>query len=155
MRDLRHEITPNLPLPETTEDNPSGVTDPAPREWAGRGETGSALRDRSSRTETPESEHKPTWWSRNPEVVSALEIPDDKSMRSLFSMLTTEGKENIRRFPNAKHHNSVVTGTKPVCIKYRCKGKCRLECPHAHVKPGEMTTELRRKTDEGFKKAYE
>jgi hypothetical protein len=150
MRDLRHGITPNLPLPETIEDNPSDVTDPAPRERAG-----SSLQDRPSRNEMPESEHKPTWWSRNPEEASAWEIPDDKSMRSLFSMLTTEGKENIRRFPKLKHHNPVVTGTKPVCIKYQCKGKCRLGCPHAHVKPGEMTTELRRKTDEAFKKAYE
>jgi hypothetical protein len=75
-------------------------------------------------------------------------------MKNLFLISTPEGKENIQRFPNVKHHNPATTGKRPLCIKCHCRGKCRVGCPNSHMKAKSMPTEVYTQTNEAFKRAY-
>jgi len=75
-------------------------------------------------------------------------------MKDLFTSFTPQGKENIKLFPLATHHNTNVGGKRPLCIKYQCKGKCRAGCPQAHVRPNSMDPDMRSKVANAFRKAY-
>jgi hypothetical protein len=142
MRDLHHGITPNLSLPSLVEDEP--------REPKSDKKEGRAEKHPKAETETD----KPQWWSQNPDPVAAWTLPKGKEMKNLFLISTPTGKDNIQRFPSVRHHNSSVTENKPLCIKYHCRGKCRVGCPHAHVKPKSMSKDVYAQTDEAFRKAY-
>jgi hypothetical protein len=144
MRDIHHGITPNLPLPSILE----GKTESPPA--AEEATTPSKRRPQGE----DEDKKPPAWWSKNPEMVEAWIIPDNKDMKDLFTSFSPQGKENIKRFPHVRHHNPAISGKKPLCIKYQCKGKCRVGCPQAHVKPTSMTEEVRTKVTEVFRKAY-
>ncbi len=96
----------------------------------------------------------PDWWITNPKVVSAWALPDDKSMKDLFTSFSPQGKENIKLFPQLPHHNPAVSGKKSLCIKYQCKGKCRAGCPQAHLKPAVMAADVKAQIASAFKKAY-
>jgi hypothetical protein len=140
MRDLHHGITPNLPLPSLVEDKPSNRRTDKRESTPGRpSEPGS---------------DKPQWWSQNPDPVPEWSLPASKEMKNLFLTSTPEGKENIQRFLHVWHHIPAITGKKPLCIKYHCRGKCRVGCPHAHIKAKSMPTEVYAQTNEAFKKAY-
>jgi hypothetical protein len=143
MRDLHHGITPNLPLPSLVDDEPR-KTDKGKEDGGGGKPAAKSDAD-------PD---RPQWWSRNPDPVAAWNLPKGKEMKHLFLTSTPEGKENIQRFPHIRHHNPSVTEKKPLCIKYHCRGKCRVGCPHAHVSPKSMSKEVYSQTDEAFKKAY-
>jgi hypothetical protein len=76
-------------------------------------------------------------------------------MKDIFTSYTPpQGKENIKRFSNMKHHNLAIRAKKPMCIKYQCKGKCRTRCVQAHVRPLEITPKTMGKIKEAFQKAY-
>jgi hypothetical protein len=75
-------------------------------------------------------------------------------MKDLFTTFTPQGKENIKLFPHVKHHNPTVTGKKPLCIKYQCKGKCRVGCPQSHVKLSSLSAKVKTMISDAFKKAY-
>jgi hypothetical protein len=143
MRDIHHGITPNLPLPSVL----SGEQD------EGKGHDG-VPGSQKRRSQEEEEKKPPSWWSKNPESIDAWGIPDDKNMRDLFTRSTSQGKENIKLFPHVKHHNPTVTGKKPLCIKYQCKGKCRVGCTQSHVKPSSLSAEVKTKISDVFKKAY-
>lgn len=145
MRDLRHGITPNLPLPTSIL---SGDDNRAPPKDKG----GSGPGKRPARED--DDKKAPAWWSTNPECVAAWALPADKNMRDLFTSISEQGKENIKLFPSIKHHNPSVTGKKPLCIKYQCKGKCRVGCPQAHIKPSDMSADVKTKTGDAFQKSY-
>ena len=144
MRDLRHGITPNLPLPNSIFSG-DPVREPLKNKGSGSGK-------RQPRDE--EEKKPPAWWSQNPECIAAWAIPDDKNMRDLFTSITPKGKENIKLFPHIKHHNPTVTDKKPLCIKYHCKGKCRVGCSQAHIKVSDMSTDVKTKTTAAFLNAY-
>jgi hypothetical protein len=143
MRDIHHGITPNLPLPSTL----SGETE-------GRGEPSGSTPKTKQAQAGDDDKKTPAWWITNPEVVSAWALPDDKSMKDLFTSFTPQGKENIKLFPQVPHHNPAVNGKKFLCIKYQCKGKCRAGCPQAHLKPASMAADVKDKIATAFKKAY-
>jgi hypothetical protein len=145
MRDIHHGITPNLPLPSILENE--GRTEPEPE---GEESTPSKRRAKEEEEKKP-----PAWWSKNPEMVEAWTIPDDKDMKDIFTSFSPKGKENIKRFPHVRHHNPTVLGKKSLCIKYQCRGKCQVGCPQAHVKPTSMAADIKAKVAEGFQKAYE
>jgi hypothetical protein len=145
MRDLHHGITPNLSLPSLVEDEPSDR------------QTNDRQADKKESASGKISEsgpEKPQWWSQNPDPISSWKLPSNKEMKNLFLISTPEGKENIQRFPNVKHHNPATTGKRPLCIKYHCRGKCRVGCPNSHMKAKSMPTEVYTQTNEAFKKAY-
>jgi len=143
MRDIHHGITPNLPLPsmlsgDAEERNkPSEATPKMKQSPAGH-----------------EDKKTPDWWIKNPEVISTWALPDDKSMKDLFTSFTPQGKENIKLFPQVPHHNPTVSGKKSLCIKYQCRGKCRAGCPQAHLKPAVMAADVKAQIANAFKKAY-
>jgi hypothetical protein len=143
MRDIHHGITPNLPLPsmllEDAEERnqPSGATPKTKQSPAGH-----------------EDKKTPEWWVKNPEVVGAWALPDDKSMKDLFTSSTPQGKENIKLFPRVPHYNLMISGKKSLCIKYQCRGKCRAGCPQAHLKPAVMAADVKAQIASAFNKAY-
>jgi hypothetical protein len=143
MRDIHHGITPNLPLPSTL----SG-------DGEERSEPSGATPKTKSLPVGDEDKKAPAWWIKNPEVVSAWALPDDKSMKELFTNYSPQGKENIKLFPKVPHHNPAVSGKKSLCIKYQCKGKCRAGCPQAHVKPAVMAADVKAQIASAFEKAY-
>jgi hypothetical protein len=144
MRDIHHGITPNLPLPSILRGDGDEDTEP-------KGTSTTKVKQSPS---DGEDKKPPAWWIKNPEIVSTWAIPDDKSMKDLFTSFTPQGKENIKLFPIVAHHNPTITGKKPLCIKYQCRGKCRAGCPQAHVKPAAMTADTKAKVAEAFRKAY-
>jgi hypothetical protein len=134
MTDIHHGITPNLPLPAVLSGNGDDTSEPKPA-------PGNATKQ-----PTDEEEKKPpAWWSRNPEVVGEWAIPEDKSMKDLFTSFTPQGKENLKLFPLVTHHNPTITGKKALCIKYQCRGKCRAGCPQAHVRPAHIAADTKTK----------
>jgi hypothetical protein len=145
MRDIHHGITPSLPLPIIL--GREGEAEPANEEVP------------ASSKRRPQGEDKdkklPAWWSKNPEMVKAWTIPENKDIKDLFTSFSPRGKENIKSFPHVRHHNPAISGKKPLCIKYQCKGKCWVGCPQAHVKSTSLTEDIRAKILEVFQKAYE
>jgi hypothetical protein len=144
MRDIHHGITPNLPLPIILE-----------REEQWEPKKDEAPTPSKCRPQGEEDKKLPAWWSKNPEMVEVWVIPDDKDMKDLFTSFSPKGKENSKCLPHARHHNPVISGKKPLCIKYQCWWKCRIGCPQAHVKPTSMTEDVRAKVTEVFQKTYE
>ena len=143
MRDIHHGITPNLPLPSMLSRNAEERNEP------------SGERTKAKQSPAGDEDKKPPdWWIKNPEVVSAWALPDDKSMKDLFTSFSPQGKENIKLFPQLPHHNPAVSGKKSLCIKYQCKGKCRAGCPQAHLKPAVMAADVKAQIASAFKKAY-
>jgi hypothetical protein len=142
MRDINLGITPNLPLPsmllgDTEEQNPPSGASP-----------------RANPPPSGDDKTTPEWWVRNPEVVRAWALPDDKSMKTLFTSSSPEGKENLRLFPKILHHNPKISGKKSLCVKYQCKGRCRAGCPQAHLRPAVMAADVKAQIASAFRKLY-
>jgi hypothetical protein len=142
VRDLRHNIVPQLPLPlpfllmEGDQDPPED----------------GKMSSKAASAPDPELQPKPPqWWSQDPDTEPTWALPPGKFMGTFFNPLNNAGKVNISLFPSVVLHNPKVTPNKLLCIKYQAMGKCRAGCQQAHVKVGSMKTELRLATGEAFK----
>lgn len=102
-----------------------------------------------TRTKTDQA---PEWHSKNPTPEKAWSTPTGKQHNDFFNSSSQLGKDNVARLPSCKHHRTGKTQT--ICAKYQASGMCCAGCGQSHIRPADMSSELKQKTGEAFAKAY-
>ena len=47
-----------------------------------------------------------------------------------------------------------MKGDRPLCIKYQCKGQCRVGCTQSHIRPASLASDAKAKIAAVFQECY-
>ena len=95
----------------------------------------------AERPSSPTSAAQQAWWAENPSPVKEWCLPTGRTYGSYFNASKPKLKANSSGWLKFAHHKTGVK--RPLCMRYQCVGKCRVNCSLAHVKPADIEKKQR------------